>query len=395
MKKPSLLIIFLSVFIDLVGFGIVMPMLPSYSKQFGAPGWMIGVIIASYSVAQFIFAPWWGRLSDRIGRRPVLLISNAGAACSYALFSQACGMTGNAGLTLFVVSRVFAGICGANLSVASAYIADISEPEKRTQRMGLIGMAFGFGFIIGPALGGQSYNWFGPKGPGMVAASICAFNFLFGLAALKESRNSANSAPAPRRTRLESIRHLFSQPVVKTVVVSYFFATLCFTCFESTFTLLALEVYGLKQENAHYLFAYCGILGAVLQGGVVGRLNRAMGERKLIVASMVVVAVSLALMPIASGWGAILGVLALFAIGSGANRPPTFGLISLNSSADEQGAALGVAQSAGSLARIVGPVMANVLYAIHPGSIYYLCGAIALATAAACWVALVKRAPAA
>src|SRR5262249_36499217 len=159
-----------SVFIDLIGFGIVMPLLPIYSKRFGASGLEIGMIIASFSVMQFLFAPAWGRLSDRIGRRPVILISNAGSAISYALFAIASLMAGRMGLWVLLASRVFAGICGANLSVANAYIADITPPEKRTQKMGLIGMAFGFGFIFGPALGGFAYNQFGLAGPGWAAA---------------------------------------------------------------------------------------------------------------------------------------------------------------------------------------------------------------------------------
>src|SRR5204863_7481820 len=142
-------------------FGIVMPLLPGYIKDFGANGYMIGAIIASYSAMQFLFAPAWGRLSDRIGRRPVILISNCGSCVSYALFAVASTMQGKTGLWLLLASRVFAGICGANLSVANAYIADITPPEKRTQKMGLIGMAFGFGFILGPAIGGLSLKYFG------------------------------------------------------------------------------------------------------------------------------------------------------------------------------------------------------------------------------------------
>ena len=147
MRKTSLLVIFLTVFIDLIGFGIVLPVLPLYGKDLGALGWQVGLIVASYSAMQFLFAPAWGRLSDRIGRRPVLLISTAGASISYALFALAAI---NMDLRLLVASRVFAGICGANLSVASAYIADVSPPEDRSKRMGLIGMAFGLGFILGP-----------------------------------------------------------------------------------------------------------------------------------------------------------------------------------------------------------------------------------------------------
>src|SRR5665213_4382006 len=170
-RKPSLLVIFLSVFIDLIGFGIVLPLLPGYADDnftstFGAKGLVIVAIGASFSLMQFLFAPAWGKLSDRIGRRPVMLISNLGAAGSYALFAVACGMSGTVGLLWILASRIFAGICGANLSVASAYIADISPPEKRSARMGLIGMAFGLGFIFGPAIGSFSVDLFGRQGPG-------------------------------------------------------------------------------------------------------------------------------------------------------------------------------------------------------------------------------------
>src|SRR6266487_930588 len=161
MRKPSILIIFLTVFIDLIGFGIVVPLVPLFSKHFGAHGFVIGVIIASFSAMQFIFAPIWGRLSDRIGRRPVLLISTVGAAGSYALFAISSGMENHvAGLWLLVAARMFAGICGGNITVAQAYIADITPPDQRSKKMGLIGMAFGLGFIFGPALGGISLAGF-------------------------------------------------------------------------------------------------------------------------------------------------------------------------------------------------------------------------------------------
>src|SRR5271163_5006202 len=197
-RKPSLLVIFLSVFIDLIGFGIVLPLLPGYAEDFGARGFIIGTIIASFSVMQFFFAPVWGKLSDRIGRRPVMLISNLGAAGSYALFAFACGMNGTVGLLWILISRIFAGICGANLSVASAYIADISPPEKRTARMGLIGMAFGLGFIFGPALGAFTAHEFGRQGPGWVAASFCAANFILGWFILGESRKPSSESATAR-----------------------------------------------------------------------------------------------------------------------------------------------------------------------------------------------------
>src|SRR5882762_4151233 len=156
MRKPSVLVIFLTVFIDLIGFGIVLPLLPLYNRDFGATGLMIGIIQVSFSAMQFLFAPGWGRLSDRIGRRPVLLVSTAAAAVSYVVFAFGCGLTGSTALWVILGSRILAGICGANITVAQAYIADITPLAERSKRMGLIGMAFGLGFIFGPAIGGIS-----------------------------------------------------------------------------------------------------------------------------------------------------------------------------------------------------------------------------------------------
>src|SRR5437763_7553181 len=187
MRKPSLLVVFLTVFIDLVGFGIVLPLLPIYTRNLGGTGFIIGVIMASYSAMQFLFAPAWGRLSDRIGRRPVLLVSTAGAAISYAVFAVGSGLSGHFALWVLLVSRLFAGICGANITVAQAYIADITPPEERSRRMGLIGMAFGLGFTFGPSVGAFSHKWSGSAGPGIVAASLCAATFILAFLILPES----------------------------------------------------------------------------------------------------------------------------------------------------------------------------------------------------------------
>lgn len=390
MRNPSLLIIFLSVFIDLIGFGIVMPLLPLYSKQFGAQGYMVGLIIASFSAMQFLFAPAWGRLSDKIGRRPVILISNAGSCISYAIFALASSMTGQAGLWLLLGSRVFAGICGANLSVANAYIADITPPEKRTQKMGLIGMAFGFGFILGPALGALSYRYGGLQAPGWAASAFCGANFLLGCFILAESLKPG-SGHAPTRPHLDQWIHTLRKPVVGVVIFLYFLATFCFACFESTFSLLIREVYQLKPETAGYLFTYCGVLAAFVQAGMIGRLNKKFGERKLIIGSLFVVGISLALMPYVLSLTGILFASGLFAVSSGINRPPTFGLISLNSASNEQGSTLGIAQSAASLARIGGPIFANAVYAIAPAGAYLTCAGIAVFAALLGWVGLMQR----
>jgi MFS family permease len=390
MKKPSLLIIFLTVFIDLVGFGIVLPLLPSYSERFGARGFEIGCIIASFSVMQFLFAPAWGRLSDKIGRRPVLLLSNCGAAVSYAIFAWASTLEGQQGLWLLLVSRVFAGICGANLSVASAYIADITTREDRSKKMGLIGMAFGLGFIFGPAIGAFSAKHFGLAGPGWVAAGFCAGNFLLGLFILRESL-TPNSEHVADRPKLAQWTHTLGQPKLGLLIGIYFLATFCFTCFESTFPLLLKQNFNYDQTHVGYLFTYCGLLAAVIQGGLIGRLLKLFGEQKLIVWSLVLVAGSLALMPYLGSVMGLLASLGLFAVGSGINRPPTFGMISLLSPAHEQGATLGVAQSAGSLARIVGPLFATSFYPGRPAMPYLLCAGVALVTAILAWHYLLRR----
>lgn len=414
MRKPSLLVIFLTVFIDLVGFGIVLPLLPIYSDTFGASGLMVGVIMASFSAMQFLFAPIWGRLSDRIGRRPVLLVSTAGAALSYLVFGYGSTLAGNTALAVLLVSRMVAGICGANITVAQAYIADITPPEQRSKKMGLIGMAFGLGFIFGPILGGLAAKYFGISGPGYVAASLCAANFLVAFFRLPESRKPG-TAPASRRPRFAQWMHILRQPTVGSLVIIFFFATFCFTCFETTLGLMVGRNFGLDLKTGAdagtvtALFAFCGIIGAFVQGGPIGRLVKRFGEPRLIAVSLVLVAVSLAPIPFIHGsgglsWGVLLrsdGVpwlellfaLALLSIGSGLTRPPLFGMLSILTPEDEQGETIGVAQSAGSLARIAGPLFAGGLFHFHPAWPYVACAAIALLTGILAWYRLGNSEP--
>jgi DHA1 family tetracycline resistance protein-like MFS transporter len=398
-RKPSLLVIFLSVFIDLIGFGIVLPLLPGFAEDnfqpgFSLKGLVIGSIIASFSLMQFLFAPAWGRLSDRIGRRPVMLVSNLGACGSYALFAIASGMGGTVGLLWILASRLFAGICGANLSVASAYIADISPPEKRSARMGLIGMAFGLGFIFGPALGAFALEIFHSKqAPGWVASGFCAANFILGWIILGESRKPG-TGPVTSRPKFAQWSHTLAQPRMGLLIGIFFLATFCFTCFESTFPLLAKDQFAADQKNLAnrigYFFTYAGVIAALVQG-VIGRLVKKFGEPNLIFFSLIVFALGLAGIPFAKSLPEILIVLALLAIGSGLNRPPVFGMISLSSSPDEQGANLGVAQSFGALARILGPIFAGSLFFVHPALPYLICGGIALCTSFIAWGTLCKK----
>lgn len=408
MRKPSLLVIFLTVFVDLVGFGIVLPLLPTYAKSFGASGFIIGALMASYSAMQFLFAPMWGAWSDRVGRRPVLLISTAGNAVSYAIFALASGMEGQHALWIIFASRIFAGICGANITVAQAYIADITPPEERTKKMGLIGMAFGMGFILGPALAVAGQTLFGKTGPGWIAAAICAFNFALAVVRLPESRRPG-SAPV-RRTRFAQVAHVLRLPTVNFLVVVFFLATFGFTCFETTLGILIAHNFRLDEHASHntnaILFSFAGIIGAFVQAGPIGRLVKKLGEPKLIAGSLVIFAVGLAPMPWIQGggtltwgtlfrpnagpWWLLLLFVALIAIGSGLTRPPLFGLLSIRAPQDEQGATLGVAQSAGSLARILGPLFAGFFFDRHPSWPYTLCALIALVTGLVAWQRLVR-----
>ena len=401
MKKPSVLIIFLTVFIDLIGFGIVLPLLPIFARNLDASGFIIGCLMAVYSAMQFIFAPVWGRLSDRIGRRPVMLVSTAGAAISYALFAVGCGQTGMAALTLLFIARTFAGICGANITVAQAYIADITPPEERSKKMGLIGMAFGLGFIFGPAIGGLGLKFWGVTAPGWIAAALCAANFFFAFARLPESWKPGAITAA--RPRFEHFMETMKRPGIAILVLVFFLATFCFASFETTIGLLVSRNFGLKFETIKgihafdpkvvYLYTYCGIIGAFVQGGPLGRVVKKLGEPLLITLSLVFVAVSLAPMPYVTNWPLLLVVLAILSIGSSLTRPPVFGMLSNLTPASEQGATIGTAQSAGSLARIGGPIFAASLLDLHPAMPYLICAGVSLVTAILAWQFLHNRKP--
>jgi len=413
MRRPSLLVVFLTVFIDLIGFGIVLPLLPIYSRNFGANGFTIGAIMASFSAMQFLFAPAWGRLSDRIGRRPVLLVSTAGAALSYITFALGSGLANpKAALLVLFGSRIVAGVCGANITVAQAYIADITPPAERSKKMGLIGMAFGLGFIFGPALGGVSWKLFGLTGPGWVAAGLCAANFLLAWAILTESWSPA-CEHAAARPRLNQWAHTMGHPKIAVLIVVFFLATFCFSSFETTLGLLVARNFELDTKKGDdawtvgFLFAYCGIVAAFVQGGAIGRAVKAMGEPKLIAFSLMLVAISMAPLPFIHGhdpiswhilvtkaglpWINLLFFLALLAIGSGLTRPPVFGLISNLTPAHEQGATIGIAQSAGSFARIFAPIFAASLFEHYPARPYLICSGVSLLAALLAWQSLCRR----
>lgn len=391
MKKKSLGIVFFTVLIDLVGFGLILPLIPIYADHFKAGGFFIAAIFTSYSLMQFLFAPLWGRLSDRIGRRPVLLASTGCACVSYVIFALGSGMESR-GLALWFMlgSRIFAGICGANITVAQAYIADITPPEERSAKMGLVGMAFGLGFIFGPVLGALSTISFGLTGPGWTARALCAINFIWASLMLAESWQPAAHSQT-QRPHLEQWQHVLRMPRLNLLVGIFFLATFCFSSFETSIGLLVEKNFHLAEEKGldsvlgkvAWLIAYCGLIGAITQRGVLRRMVEKMGEPKVIAVSLFLAAVGIAVLPYLTTWAALLVALAVFSTGSSLTRPPVFGMISMLTPAHEQGSTIGVAQGIGSLARIAGPFFTIGIFGKDHLPIPYLCCA-ALCFATAC-----------
>jgi MFS transporter, DHA1 family, tetracycline resistance protein len=385
MKKRSISIIFLTVVIDLIGFGLILPLIPIYGERFLASGFVIGAIVSAYSFMQFLFAPIWGRLSDRIGRRPVLLTSTCCACCSYIIFAIGSGLSnGKAALTVIFFSRLFAGICGANITVAQAYIADITPPEKRSAKMGLVGMAFGLGFIFGPVLGGFSSKYLGPTAPGWVAAVLCALNFISAFIWLGESWKPAEHSVI-QRPHIEQWLHTLRTPRLNLLIAIFFLATFCFTCFEVTIGLLIIKNFNIDTTKSlttvSWLIAYCGIVGASVQSpGMIGRMVKKLGEPKLIATSLFVAAIGIGLLPFLTTWALLLVGLGIFAIGSSLTRPPVFGMISMLAPSHEQGATMGVTQGVGSVARIAGPIFAASLFVVHASFPYLICSVLCFAT---------------
>ncbi len=359
-------VLFVTVFVDLIGFGIVLPVLPFFASHYGVSGFKVTALSAVYSLMQFLCAPFWGRLSDRIGRRPVLLISLAGSTLAYL------GLGFCTSFEQIFATRVLAGICGANIAVANAYIADITTPENRSRGMGMIGAAFGLGFVLGPGIGGGiAYLVEDPARPelvfhaiGWVAAAICGLNFLVACWRLAESRPVDKRAEAVASPQWEGSawRRAFTNPLVGFLILLYFVLGFGFSNFENLFALLIQAKFHCGVREGSYFFLFLGLVVAAIQGGLIGKLVKAFGERRLIVAGSLIFAAGLALVPFAGTVAWVLAALAALGIGQGLNRSAIMGLISQNIGAGEQGAVLGVAQSSGSLARIAGPLAGGLMF---------------------------------
>jgi DHA1 family tetracycline resistance protein-like MFS transporter len=370
----SRFILFITVFIHLLGFGIIIPLLPYYAERFGASGLAVGLLTTSFSLAQFVFAPIWGRLSDRIGRRPVLLGSLILTGLSYLVFAIADS------LPVLFASRIFAGIAGATLSTAQAYIADTTTPENRTKGMGLIGAAFGMGFIFGPAMGGLLSRW-GFSVPAYAAAGLAAAAFLYALIRLPESLPAAERARAAgRRRSATSIRDALKRPVVGTVLGLFFTATLCFAGMEAILALFCERNFMWGPRQIGYLFAYVGVVAAVMQAGIIGALARRFGERALVRAGFILMGAAFVTAGLAPPIALFLVAMGVIAVASGLMTPSLSSLVSLATPADEQGGILGVYQSLGSLGRAIGPFLGGLIFdVVSPGAPLWIAGLVLIA----------------
>jgi predicted MFS family arabinose efflux permease len=344
--RSSLAILFLIVFIDLLGFGMVIPVMPLYAEKLGASEAWTGLLSTGYSAMQFVFAPIWGRLSDRVGRRPVLLASIAMTAVAFAMY----GMAATFGVLL--VSRLFAGAATANIAIAQAYVADVTPPEGRAKGMGIIGAAFGLGFVLGPAIGGL-LSQRALSTPGYAAALLATANLVAAYFILPEPEH--RTVPANRRSRLTALREELGRPGIRRLLLIYFLIILAFSAMEATYAFLAKQRYGISEVHVSYVFAYIGVLVVVVQGGLVGPLTRRLGEKRLLVLGAALQAVALGTLSFAAGLPGLLAATAPLAIGSGLAQPALTSLLSRFSRAEDQGGTLGIGQSAAAFGRILGP----------------------------------------
>ena len=344
----------MTVLLDLIGFGMILPLLPFYAQELRATPAQIGWLFASYSLAQLVFAPLLGRLSDRVGRRPVLLASISVGILAYLLFAS------SRSYLVLLLARSLAGLGAANYGIAQAYVADITPPRDRSRAMGMVvGAAFGLGFILGPALGGLIAHAGGHRAVPLTAAALGAFNLVLAALWLRESlppevrgRSTGESWLDPR-----GIAAVWRNAPVRGLMLLFFLVTFCFSMMETTLALFCQARFGFGVAETAWLFVFIGVILVGVQGGAVGPLVRRFGERRLISAGILVMAAGMLLLPAALFWWLLFPGLALLAVGAGVHNPSSLGLLSLLTDEGTQGGTSGVYRSFGALARTLGPVI--------------------------------------
>jgi DHA1 family tetracycline resistance protein-like MFS transporter len=356
---PALATLFAVVFVNMAGFGLVIPLLPFFAKSLNAPEWQITLMFSAYSFGQFFAEPFWGRLSDRIGRKPVLLMTTLANVAGYAVLAFA------PTIWWAIAIRLFTGLGAGNISTIQGYIADITPPEKRAGRMGVVGAAFGLGFIVGPGVGGLlTREGVGPIGyqiPLFAAAGLAAMASLGVFLFLKESRAKADPA-APRPGRFEALGEATRHPVISRVLLVTLIYMGAFSGMESTFALWARERFDWGAREVGWTFMAIGVVSVICQGLVVGRLVKRFGEPRLLVFGVTCFGLSLLLQTLAPTQWFVPVFSGIGMFGMAMTMPCIGAMISRATSPDRQGGMLGLNMATGSLARIVGPMVAGAVF---------------------------------
>jgi multidrug resistance protein len=356
-NKSYLSLIFLTVFIDLLGFGILIPILPSFAvKELGVDEAAVGIAIAIYSFVQFLFNPILGKISDKHGRKPVIVFCLFLNAMGYIVFAY------THSYLILLASRVIAGIGGSSIGVAQAYIADVTTREERSKGMGLIGAAFGLGFVFGPLMGGLLSDY-GYAVTGFAAAgfSFLAFvlTFLFLPESLNLMRNKDREETISERRKLidfQAIKKILKKPDLAVLILLFFILTFSFANIYGTFALLGIKVYGFTDKQNGFMFGILGITSAIVQGGMIGWINKVMNKKNILIIASILIMIMLALIPFAGSFLGLSIVGIFLSYGTGTFQPTVLSLISEVSSETEQGITMGINQSLSSFARVLGPL---------------------------------------
>ncbi|MGA2410399.1 MAG: MFS transporter [Candidatus Binataceae bacterium] len=378
-NRAPLIILFLTVFIDLLGFGIVIPFLPLYAERMHVSAAGIGLLLAIYSLMQFLFAPVLGRISDYIGRRPIIMLGLFGSSAGYLLY----GLAGS--FVMLLVSRAVHGACAATISTAQAYVADTTDDSGRAHGMGMIGAAFGLGFVLGPAIGGL-LGHSSMRTPIFFAAALTFANLLFAAFRLPESHQPDPHERINIKVLIEPLIHLPAELTryrLGRLFAISFLATSAIAGFEATFAMMIPLVYGYGPSGVGGLLTLAGLVQAITQGYLLGKIVKRTGELPLIRIGLIILAIGLAPLASLSSHRLLMLLLSMIAIGYGLASPSVASLISKHAGRDKQGEVLGANQSAQSLARILGPIVAGAAYEwLGPQPVYFLAGIIALAALA-------------
>jgi DHA1 family tetracycline resistance protein-like MFS transporter len=374
MNNKKLISVILIVFIDLLGFSLILPLLPYYTQTFGANALVTGVLVSSYAAMQLIGAPLLGRLSDRYGRRPVLLVSIFGTFIGFLLLGFATS------LWMLFASRIIDGLTGGNLSVAQAYITDVTDPKDRAKSLGLIGAAFGLGFIIGPVTGGVLSQW-GYAIPALVAASLAFINLLLVFFWLPESLTPELRAAMPVKQPSVSMSALWvalKRPFTGSILITRFFFGLAFALFQTIFALYALERFNLTAVQTGYILTYVGVLSVITQGFMIGRITQRYREDLLVMVSVVVMAFGLLGWALAPTVLFLLVIMAPTAIAGGLLNTVLTSTLTKAVTSDEVGGIIGFSTSIESLTRVIAPTLGGFLLATFGTWAPGLFGAIVL-----------------